>query len=150
MPSFETYLSDFIGARGLNNDSELARHLGVSPQYVWKMRHEGRATDDFCLEIARVLKVEPGLVLVARDALKETGPVGDAYRRILERVAGASLLFVMAFLYVHHNVEFCEILLSFQALASLKDYRKYLILFAFQVLTGAFAAIFPVKRPIQA
>lgn len=92
--TFQQYLSEFTGRLGLENDNQLAHHLGVTRGYIWKVRHEARATDELCLEMARVLQVEPGLILIARNAAKEPGAVGDAWKSILGRVAVVSSLLI--------------------------------------------------------
>lgn len=93
MRTFGEHLDTYIELLGLENDNQLAKHLGVSRQYVWKLRHNGKASDELCLEIAKVVQAEGAEVLIARNAIREQGPVGDAWRRYNERVNGASLYY---------------------------------------------------------
>lgn len=91
MKNFSELLDDYIAARGLNNDHQLAKKLSVSPQYVWKMRHQGKASDEFCLAMAQELCLDAGLVLLRRNALKETGEVGQAWQKLLRDMEATRL-----------------------------------------------------------
>lgn len=99
MKSFGEYLSDFTESLGLQNDNQLAHHLGVSRQYVWKLRHDGKATDAFCIELADCIGVPRGIVLLARNAAKESGAVGDAWRELAGKVASVGLMVGASLMY---------------------------------------------------
>jgi len=99
MASFGDYLNQFKAAKNLVDDKALAAYLGKSKQYVSLIRHRGQATNELCIEIADAIGVEAGVVLVARNALKEDGPVGDAWKALLGKVAGVGLLIGASLIY---------------------------------------------------
>lgn len=146
MTNFSNLLDAYIAALGLSSDYGLAKRMGISAPYVHKMRHQGKATDEFCLEMARVLKVEPGLVLLARNALKDSGEVGEAWKRLMSRVAGVVIAISVSSAVAIPNGGKGENFLENQGLATNKDYRKYLIMLIFQLLTNAFKVSLPVIR----
>lgn len=142
MRTFQQFLNDYMEAVGVPTDYQLAKHLAVSPQYIYKIRHLGRATDEFCLEIAEKLGIDAGPVMIARNAVRETGRVGDAWRKMLERVAVVLLLCVG---FVPHPTDAKNLPNVTQVIDSTdKDYRKLRISFLFQAVARFLASLFPV------
>lgn len=142
MRTFEQFLNEYMEAVGVPTDYQLAKHLAVSPQYIYKIRHLGRATDEFCLEIAEKLGIDAGPVMIARNAVRETGRVGDAWRKMLERVAVVLLLCVG---FEPAKSEGIDLQKATQVIDSTnKDYRKLRIRFFFQALARFLASLFPV------
>jgi len=111
MKNFSALLDRYLVAKGYQTDSELARAMGVSRQYVHKLRHLGKATDDLCIEIGRTIGEHPAAVMVARNADLEGGEKGEIWADFL---AGMQ-----------------QKIVNNQAIAAIKDYRNYL--FAFQI-----------------
>lgn len=145
---FGTYLDRYKLALGLESDYALAQKLGKSRQYVSQVRKAGHAPDELCLEIAKTIGVEDYIVLAARNAAKETGPVGEAWKKLLAKVALLVITFAAALLLRDYDMGEGEILLSFQALTSLKDYRNFVDLLSIQVLTLVAGIMMPVIAEI--
>lgn len=101
MRTFGEHLDTYIAALGLENDNQLANKLGVSRQYVWKLRHQGKASDELCLRIAQTIKAQGAEVLIARNAMRESGEVGEAWRAFTAKVGGFFLIVLAGLLYIH-------------------------------------------------
>lgn len=148
MRKFEELLDGFKAAKGAKSDNQLAVMLGKSRQYVSEVRKTGNASDAFCLEIADALGIELYAVLAARNAAKETGAIGDAWKKLLERVAMVVITVAAALLLRDYDMGEGGFLLSFQALTSLKDYRNFVDLLSIQVLTLVAGIMMPVIAEI--
>jgi len=148
--SFGEILDKYRAAQGAGSDSELARKLGKSPSWVNQMRFKGSATDDFCLEIASALQIEAGTVLIARNALKESGAVGEAWKRLLGKVAGILLLLGLNPVDLRADSSIAAGMCLSNATQVLdspsKDYRNYWIRQLRQVVGRIFRAMFPVMH----
>lgn len=147
MKSFPELLTEFRNSLGLRTDADLARHLGHSTAYISDIRHQGKASDELCLKIADTLDVEPAEVLIARNALKESGAVGDAWRKYATKVASVVLIVGIASTSVPTKAGEGEILPENQQLTKVKDYRKYRNRLKLQRLMELLAMIFPVIGP---
>jgi len=123
MKNFSAMLDLYMVAKGYQTDTEMASALGVSRQYMHRVRKLGKATDEFCMEIADQIGLERGQVLVARNADRETGAIGEAWKELLGKVAAVGMLAVLG-----NNVtaisEKAEKTLQNQSITSVKDYRK--------------------------
>lgn len=148
MADFQTYLNAFQAARGFKSDADMARSYDFSRTNMSKIRHHGHATNELCLEIAEKIGVEDYIVLAARNAAKETGPVGEAWKRLLAKVALVVMTIAAALLLRDYDMGEGEFLLSFQALTSLKDYRNFMDLHLIQALTLLLIIMPPVIHKI--
>lgn len=133
---FANYLDLYKAELGLDSDYALAQRMGKTRQYVSQMRNNGQAPDEVCLEIARVIGVEGYLVLAARNAAKDSGPAGDAWRKLLERVAVIALLSTGFAPVDEHGQSLHEMTQVVDA--ANKDYRKYRFLLLIQRLMSFF------------
>lgn len=140
MTTFDQYLDAYKAAHGITTDSDLGAHMGTTRQYVTQLRKKGVAPDSLCLEIARVLKVEPGLILLSRNALKESGPVGEAWKRLLGKVAGVSLV-IAASLFSPSKNTLADLL---HVKSDISDTRKPLILLI--KITGNIVIAFIIRH----
>lgn len=136
MKSFGDYLDEFEVAKALKNDSKLAEYLGVTRSYVGQMRHSGKATDEFCIEIAETVGAEPALVIMQRDMLRN--PVlAKVWGGFLSKISIFSVAAALAAL--PPNIDAAEAI-SAEKLpvilrqTSNKDYRKLFLSFLFMVL----------------
>lgn len=142
MRDFEQFLNAYLMAKGYRSDADMARAYGFSRTNMSKIRHKGHATNELCLEIAQVIGVEAGVVMASRNADKEPGAVGDAWRKLLERVAVVLLVAVCFHPYPADAKDLTEMTQVIDS--SSKDYRKYRILQLFQSLARILARLFPV------
>lgn len=83
MHTFSEYLDKFARHHGFESDADMAKKLGFSRTNMSKVRNRGHASDELCLAIADTIGEDPALVMISRNAARYTGPVGDAWKRLV-------------------------------------------------------------------
>lgn len=143
---FQDYWSMYKAALGVNSDNAMAKQLGFSRQHASRVKNEGAATDELCAAMAKAIGVEIAVVLVARNAARDSGEIGDAWKALLGKVAAVVILIGGSWTSPSDAIAL-ELRVSndTQVIGSAnKDYRKYRIRQLFQDVGRFFRALFPV------
>lgn len=75
-------------------DTEMARALGVSPQYVSQARRTGKLSDEQCTAIADATGIDLAYILAARNALKSRGRIRDAWEQLAASMDKGPTIFI--------------------------------------------------------
>lgn len=70
MTKLSIYFKELKKSQGLTSDYQVAKFLGVSKQYAYRVMESGRLSDVLCIKIAKVLGIDPLEIISLREAEK--------------------------------------------------------------------------------
>lgn len=144
MKRFDELLTEYRTALGAASDYELAAKLNITRQYLSQIRNHGTASDALCLQIAETIGADPAEVLIARNAAKESGAVGEAWKAYAAKVAAMALLLGTQWIQAPYAKGEGEFFIENNDLPSLKITGNFGFSFIFKLLWLKLRGLFPV------
>lgn len=67
MTKLSIYFKELKKSQGLTSDYQVAKFLGVSKQYAYRIMETGRLSDALCIKIASALDINPIEIISLRE-----------------------------------------------------------------------------------